>query len=420
MSARVTAVVAALALFPVSAWSAYPGTLPPETDVMRALATAPSVQAARWQQDVAVARQRQLIAGPHEWEATATQQRRTDPARVAYSEQAYELSRAFRWFGKSSLDRGLGAQAVSVGELSFADAWHEAARALLSGWFEWLRSTGRERVLAQQVELLEQELLTVEKRVQAGDARVVDRTLIQVELERARADRSAAELHVRETELRLAQSFPDLPLHMPGGIAAPALPEGGESDWIRAILNGNHEIELAQALHAQARLLAQRTGRERIPDPRVGLRYSHNFDGNNRLIGLYVSIPLGGPARSAAYAESLAHARIAEASERATELRVRGEAERAALAARSAYARWQQLQGASQQSQQGAQALLRGYSLGEFTIAELLLGRRQALDGQLQATAAQLDVLEAAARLALDAHDIWAPPGEGKGRPPAP
>ncbi len=412
MSRLVWAGALALMLMPVAGWSAYPGALPAEADVLRAIANAPQVQAARWQQDVASAQRRRLAAGPYEWEAGATQQRRTDPSGINYSEQTYEVSRALRWFGKASLDRALGAQAVTVGELSFADTWHEAARALLAGWFEWLRATRRVQVLSQQLELLRQELASVETRVRAGDARAVDRTLAETELARAGADLTAAELQVHDAELALRRSFPDLELTAPNFVASPLAPGGADEEWIHDMVADNHELELARAEQGQAQLAARRAGRERVPDPKVGVRYSHNFDGNHRVIGVNVTIPLGGPARSAAFAESLAQARIAEEHTRATQLKVQSDAERAVVAARSAHARWQQLRAAADQAQASAETLQRGYSLGEFTITELLLGRRQALDAQLQATSAQLDALEAAGRLELDAHHIWVPPGD--------
>ena len=397
---------AALMLLPGLAAARYLQVLPTEVEARRALQSSPQIAAARDQVDIAAARQKQLKAGGYEWTVGLAGQRRTDPFGITYSEEQYELSRSLRLWGKAGMDRDLGRQILAVGEYAYSDNWHEAGRALLAGWFDWLRAQRTSQVLREQAALLEQQLGTVQSRVRAGDAPKVEELLAQTELDRQTAATVAADRQEQEVALRLLRSFPALTLDTPPRLDTPELLPGTDQEWMSRILADNHEVALAEGQQEQARLAAQRTGRDRMPDPTVGVRYD-NFDGNRRVIGLMVSVPLGGPARSAAYAAALGEASVAAQRARDVRLKVESDAKRAALAMRSTNLQWQQLQQVATRSRSGAETVAKGYSLGEFTITELLTARRQSLDADLAAATAQLDALEATARLQLDAHEMW-------------
>lgn len=399
-------------LLPELAAARYLQVLPPETQVRRALQSSPQIAASRDQLDVAAARRRQLRAGNYEWTLGATGQRRTDPQGVPYNEQTYEISRGLRLWGKGQLDRAIGNQAVAVGEYAFADNWHEGGRTLLSGWFEWLRARRTLAVLQEQAKLVEQQLATVNARVRAGDAPALEGQLAQAEVDRQTASVVAAQQQQQEAALRLQRSFPELALPDAVQIDSPEVLPGQDDDWIGRILADNHELLLAEGQREQAVLTAQRVGRDRLPDPTVGVRYSHNFDGNRRVVGLTISVPLGGPARSAAYSASLAEASVAGQKAKDVRLKVEADARHATLMMRSTNLQWQQLQQVASRSGSSAEAVAKGYSLGEFTVTELLLARRQALEADLAAALAQLDALEAMARLQLDAHEIWVSPDD--------
>ncbi len=396
-----------LALIPAFAAAHYLQVLPSEIEVRRALQSSPQIIVARQEIDIATARRKQLKAGQYEWTVGFTGQRRTDPLGPTYTEEAYELSRSLRLWGKAGLDRDLGNQTQAVGEYAYSDNWHEASRALLAGWFDWLRAQLGLQIIRDQAALLQQQLSIVQSRVRAGDAPHVEEALAQTEIDRHSASAAVAERHLREVTLQLQRSFPDLILNAPAGLDTPEVLAGSDEDWLKWILADNHEIALAESQQEQARLAALRVGRDRMPDPSVGVRYSDNFDGNRRVIGLIVTMPLGGPGRSAAYEAALAEASVAAERARDVRLKVEGDARRAALAMRSTYLQWRQLQQVAAQSRISAETMAKGYSLGEFTITELLTARRQSLDADLTAATAQLDALEAIARLQLDAHQIW-------------
>jgi outer membrane protein, heavy metal efflux system len=386
----------------------YPDSLPPELNARAALEDSPQVRAAREQIGIAEARRGQLDAGPYEWTVGATGQQRKDAIGATYSEQSYELSRTLRWFGKAGLDRELGERTVVAGEHAFADAWHEAARAMLTGWFAWLQALESERLLASNVELLGRQLGAVQARVRTGDAPRLEESLAQAELDRVLAARIEAGLQVEESALALRHAFPELTLTPPGAPGAPELPTGPDDAWTARILGHNHEIELAEAVHDQARIAAQRADRDRIADPAVALRFSNNFDGNDRVVGVAVSLPIGGARRGAAYSQALGEANVAGQRAREVRLKVEAEAARAVSAMRADYAKWQRLRDVAERSAANAEAIARGYGLGEFTISEMLTARRSALDSTVAETTARLGASASIARLRLDAHEIWA------------
>ncbi len=56
---------------------------------------------------------------------------------------------------------------------------------------------------------------------------------------------------------------------------------------------------------------------------------------------------------------------------------------------------------------QNAELVARAYSLGESSLGETLVARRQALEASLAESLARLDANEARYRLLLDAHQLW-------------
>ncbi len=386
----------------------YPAVLPPESDVRKALSESPRLKAAREMLTQADARRRQIEVGPHEWNVGVLAQKRKDPVGANSFEQSYELSRGLRWPGKAGIDRAIGQQVAATGESAYSDAWHEAARSLLSGWFEWLRAVQRATLADAEVSALERQLAIVQSRLRSGDAARLEQSLAQNELDRGVAAQAAARLQSEQLAIDLKRSFPDLVLSSPMDLGVPHLPDGSDEDWLQRILGDNHEIELADGQYEQARLVAQRAARDRLADPNVSLRFSPNLDGNDRVIGVAVSLPIGGARRTAESAIARSEANIAAERAREVRLKVQGDGQQAVLAMRSTHAQWTRLADVAERTAASAEQVSRGYALGEFTTTELLTARRQANEAALAATSGRLAALESVARLQLDTHAIWA------------
>ena len=395
-----------------------PPVLPPAETVMQVLSQLPQVRAASAGVPLAQARNQRLEAGPHDWVAKAGTNRRTERQGPSFSEADVALETGLRWPAKAAADRQLGATEIQLGELALADAWHEAARGLMAAWFDALRDMRTASVLQDQARLVTQQMASTERRVAAGEAATLELLAAQAEAARidALAARAQGQLQVRlQTLERLYPGLPKpvdmAPTGSPAGTATSAAADFTAAEWASKILDDNHELKLAQAKAQQARQQAQRTALERHGDPTVGVRASRERGGQERVLGVYVSIPLGSAGRRADAQAALAQAEMAEQDLAQKRVRIEAEAWRTASELEQTRHTRVQLQRAQRQIERSAQLQARAYTLGESPLADLLLARRNALEAQLAADSAALDEMQSHARLLLDSHSLWRAPG---------
>lgn len=396
-----------------------PPVLPPTETVMRVLSQLPQVRAARAGIPLALARSQRLEAGPHDWVAKMATNRRSERQGANFSEAEVALETGLRWPAKIAADRQLGSTDMQLGELALADAWHEAARGLLSVWFDTVRSVRTAAVLQEQAQLVTQQMAITERRVKAGEAATLEVLAAQAEAARVDALAARARGNAQVQLQALQRMYPGLPqpvdlgaLPNPDGRVASAPADGLETArWAAQILADNHEFELAQATAEQARLQAQRTMLERWGDPTVGVRASQERGGQERVLGMYVSIPLGSAGRRADAQAALAQADMAEQDLAQKRVRIETDAWRVASEALQARHTRGQLQRAQTQIELSAALQARAYALGESPLADLLTARRNALEARLAADSATLDEMQAMARLLLDSHSLWRAPG---------
>ena len=381
--------------------------LPDDATARDALEHAPTIVMARELIAQGQATQSKLATGSHEWEIFVTDRKRTERTGRSYREQEFELSRGLRLPGKRSLDLEIGQQTADNSQFAFEDAWHEAGRTLLAGWFSWLRAERMSLVRSELRDTQQSAVASVARRVRAGDAPALEQRLAQSELQRAEYELTQSRQAAQVARTQLLKEYPTLQLRLPTALPEPRPLEGSDAEWMDHVVKSNHEIKLADGRSAAASLEAQRARLERVADPTIGVIYSDNFDQNRNTIGIKVSVPLGGRARGADAELAASHARVAAAEAQLASLRVTGDA-RQDLANRHAYFdQWASLADAAHQAQQNAAAYARGYSGGEFDLLTMLNAQQVAAQARLAAETAQLNVLEADARLRLDAHRMW-------------
>jgi outer membrane protein TolC len=381
--------------------------LPPPALVHDVLARQPQVAAARAGISAEQANSRRLAAGTYEWSVRTTLQRRNEASGPRYHENAIAVERPLRWRSKAGKDVELGDQGARMSEARLGDAWHESARGLLKGWFDWLREARAALRLQQHADLLEQQLSIVQKRMQAGDAPRMDAMLAETERNRAQAAHLQAAQRRDVLAAGLRSRYPGLEPRMPESLPAPQPLAGDQEAWRRTILEDNHEIELAQAEARIDRLSAERAALDRLPDPTVGMHYAQERDRQERIFGVSVSIPIPGTARREQELASLSRADMAEERAREVRVRVEGDALQVSMRAAASQALSAQLAGIGGQAENNAALVARAYALGEAPLNDTLLARRQALDALTAAEQARIDALEAQARLLLDMHAIW-------------
>lgn len=392
--------------------------LPPAPLVQQALAAAPAVLAARSLADAADAERAKLAAGPHEWTARAgLQQRRVriEPAE-RFSEYELGLERGLRLPGKADLDRRLGDQAAAQVALAYGDARHETARALLAGWFAWLREVETARQWERQAEILARQASAARRRLELGDAPRREQVLAEGALAQAQAQAGLARARAELAAADLQARFPALVLPAQVTLGEPALPPEPAEYWREAILRRSQGLLLARAEAEQARLIAARSDLDRAPDPTLALHAASERAGEERLLGLSVSIPLPGAARRAEADLALARSRAAAQREAGTQAAVEAGARAAYLGAVAAHAAWERSRDAAGQVGRAAELAERAYRMGEGTLPDTLAARRQAHEAELGERLARLDALERRHRLRLDAGRLW-PAGEAGGLP---
>lgn len=384
------------------------GYLPPETLVLRAIAAHPDVQAATAGALRAGAEARGLAAGPHEPVLSLMSQQRRMRNGPDFREYEGQLTRGVRWPGKARLDREIGRLGSEVADLQLADAEHQAARLLLAQWMEWLRAEGGLARAQAQHELVLRDRDAIQRRVRAGDAALRDLDSAQAASAQAQAQVTAAAARREDARIALAATFPQIPL--PGH--APALPEpvpDGEDAQLHIdrIIGRSHEIGAAEREAERLDRAALRARADRRPDPSVGLRWLDERGGEERSLGVVVSIPFGGALRSAGADAQRASADAGSALAEGMRRTIRREAEQTVRHADAAYRLWRDSQRALEAVRASTARTRRAYALGEAGIAELVAAQRQEQESALAESDARADALEAALLIRVDAHELW-------------
>lgn len=385
----------------------YPRWLPPAAQVKQTLENLPQLRASRANLIAEKANAERLRVGPHEWIARTTGQQRRENFGNNYFENEIAIERAIRYSSKAEKDIAIGKNSIEVADAALADSWHEAARSLMSLWFSWLREERQARRLQEYAQILNRELSIAEKRVKAGDAPRIEIMLAETELAKAQAAQLQA---LRRAELLVAElekKFPRIVLHASTTLAEPPTIEGSTADWREKILTDNHELELAKRTAQNEKLIADRILLEKTPDPTVGVRMVQERGGSEKILGLTLSMPLPGEYRRRQAEVALARADVAQERAQETRAKVEAMASQVSLTALSAKALWQTMANISTQTEANAQLASRAYALGEASLAETLLARRNAIEALNFAEQAQLNALEAYSRLLLDTHAIW-------------
>jgi outer membrane protein TolC len=383
--------------------------LPPASQAMTVLLSSPMVSAAGAGIEAEEARARRLEAGSHEWTLRITEQQRrvrgTPDGR--YNEWDVGIDRALRLPGKRDLDRQLGEAGVASARIARGDALHEAGRGLLATWFEGLRELSSTEQWRRQRDILARQAQVVARRVQLGDAPRLEGLQAEAALAQADAQYAQASGRVQVASERLHRLYPGLSLPAALVEHAPEPIDGDEGEWIQAVLEHNHELGVARAQSARARVGASRADAERFPDPSLGVRMARERDGEERLLGMSLSIPLPGSGRAADADAAIAEARASAHREAAVLRRVETEAAALHRQALSSRAGWLRQRDAAEALARSADLTEKAWQLGEGSLSDTLNARRLAHEAQLSAQLARLDASEARYRLLLDAHRLW-------------
>lgn len=382
--------------------------LPDPAAVARALDDHPSVVAAQAKLKAARAEARAMAAGPHEFVASASILQRRVDREGDYAEYDASLSRAVRLPGKSALDRKAGRAVISAADNMADDARHQAAISLNDLWWDWTGAATTLAVLKHSVATLEAASVAVARRVALRDAAALDADQAGAALALARSAAKAAAGREAAARASLAAQFPSLPIPAsPPEPPAPELPPEGIEALGVLVVERSHEIGAAVAQAERAMLVAERSRRDRLADPSIGVRSFSERDGAERGLGLLLSVPLGGSHRRALAEQSGALALAAQADAVAIRHDIAALARRDVALAAAAFEAWQDARQSAQASASAAARTVRGHVLGGVDLADRLYAQRLADEAALAEVMARVDAWRAITRLRIDSHTLW-------------
>lgn len=382
--------------------------LPPQQSVLTALQNAPGVVAARAGMQAGQAAGDRIAAGPHEINLLAGTSRRrvTDPAENL-KDWTVGLESALRLPNKYRIDQQLAEQTSTAAEQFYGDAMHETARQLLAGWFGWLKESAQAEQWRLQTEIMQKQSETVKRRVKAGDAAALEADLAEAARMQAEIAWQQARLRADNAASQLRTYFPALPLPANPGQPDPIAVNQPLQHWLDQGLDHNHELMLARTEVKTAQLMSQRMDADLLPDPTVGVHYTSERNGADKITGVTIAIPLPGSARRAASSEYQARAQMTAQKEATVIRRLQSEITAAYNTAQTAHASWQNARRASELMQHNTERMGRAYELGEIGLSEVLLARKQNMETRLSELLARLDAAESRYRLLLDTHQLW-------------
>lgn len=363
----------------VVAQPATPFDLPPAELARAAIEQEPSVVKARYALEAAGHAGRRIAASPYEWSVGVDGQRRRYDTGGDSNEWAARIERPIRIGGKAELDRGLGDATERIARAELAQARHEAARALADLWVDWLAAIQARELAREQLGFAESSASAVAGRRKAGDASLLDLNAAQADAAEARRQFDAVQAQEAKAILRLRSRFPSLVME-PRSLSEPVELEMDEVQWRERVLAESDTLRIMQESLKRAELTADRARADRIPDPTVGIYTASEARRSERIVGVAVSIPLGGTYRKETMQEALKQVDVT----RAELERQRKEIDLATAEtindARTALGRWRSAEQSAQMARENARLGQRGYAIGEGDLQALLLLRRQSVD----------------------------------------
>ena len=403
-----------LTIHPAFAATQPPADLPKAHQVAELIEQDPSVAQARAALEAAERTAAMIRVSSNEWTAKLHSQRRRYNNAGTSQEWGMQLERPIRIGGKAEIDAELAQTLVRQAQARLGEARHEASRALLDGWLDWLAAVRANELFTEQLAFAQSNYKAVDIRRRAGDASMLEVNVAKADVTEVQRQASSAKAQENRSAIRLRVRFPAWTLSFVP-LSEPVEPEGGESLWLAKVIEASESLQVAQQEVKRAELVASRASAERTADPTIGVFTASEAFRNERLVGVSISIPLGGSYRREKAAEALQQVEVAraalDAERRALEVRV---AETYSEAV-SGVQRWRQSEEAVAATRESSRLTQRAYTLGEADLQTLLLVRRQSHDALAAANLARIEALRARYRLWLDAEMLW-PSHDGSDR----
>ncbi|MDH4394169.1 MAG: TolC family protein [Limnobacter sp.] len=411
--------------------------LPSETKVLAALKAHPKVREAKVMANTKRIEADIAKSSPYEWEAGASFRSRKDRTVTAGSgsamDQELNLSRSIRLPGKQRIKDRQSDKVQMLGETIYGDSLHEASLSLGQQWLECQRLESR----ADLFEVLSQELKGFStqqaKRLKAGEISSVEATQAQLALQQVQIEMAQNDSQLRTVRSGIRVEFPALlndqakkqcgesnwadRLSSAVNSATDNTRDdidtnqsfdlGVQSQWVETIVKLSHPLNIRRIETEVMRDQSQLSKAEMLPDPKVGLSYAMERDNAEQIIGLHLSVPLGGTVRKN-------QSRLSSSELEYSETVLRTLAQQTELQASQNVLDWQQSRRAAVLSWNQAKfsanllkSLEKAYLLGESSATDLTLARQQAHRSRMDAIDGKYNALQLQTRLLINLHKMW-------------
>lgn len=383
----------------------------PESVAQRLLANDPALAAAASTLSSAQIEANQLSLSPYDWVARGTYQQRNYGNGTGKGSNSNEwnvgVERTVRLPAKVRADQASADAANQIAPLQYQQTLRQIAANMLDAWFDWLAADARKTLLQRQQIAVADNVVAVAKRVKGGDAAQLEQKLASAELitlQRQVSEADNAEASAWTQLLMRYQASSDIkPRTLPEPIAVPY----DAIWWQTRMLETNDPLALARSQVFSAEAAAQRAKAESQPDPTLGVFTASEAYGNERIIGVTASIPIGGKRRTLEVERMMTQANAARLNLALVEREQRVAIQNSYRTAQGYFERWQLAQQASITMADNARLTQKAYSLGEGDVQQLLLARRQALAAAEDEATAKVAALRAYYQLLLSVKLLW-------------
>lgn len=354
--------------------------------------------------------------GEHEWTVhAATRQRRFRMDGTRANDYEVGVSRGLRWPGKVSLDSRLSEQHQALADTLTEDSWHEASRMMVNRLMDCQKAA---QLFAIHSANTQAQVLFVNQqaqRVKQGDIPAIELMQSDSELQRLRKEEQVSRMQWSQSQTILITEFPRLNYAQSGSLDEPcttnrpvvewpALSEASQAALIDRLQSENHALRLLEQQAQLAKLASERSRLDESADPTVGVSVATEQSNLERIVGVQVSIPIGGASRQSrtAIAQAQSQRLAMEASQ------LRGSV---VNNARLALAQYQSLrtqhdlaQASLKAQEQLADKRLKGYVQGEATHTDLNLAQQALFVARREVVESQFALDTQATLLMIDAH----------------
>ncbi|RZU47220.1 outer membrane efflux protein [Fluviicoccus keumensis] len=339
-------------------------------------------------------------SSPHEWQTGGTLQQRQLSTGGSTGEWTWRLERGWRLPGKGRLDRDIAASMREQAGYRRLDGVRTLKEEALGLWFDWAEAKARRALLVRQLQEYSQLLDKTSRLVRSGELSQRDQVQLQAEMARLQVQERESDRQEQMAEETLAHHYPGLMRIKDAGLPTPEAALPGE-ERMQQILLAQPAVKAVRSQVRTDTLRTDRASAERLPDPVLGVFTARDGLPVERVVGVSVSVPLGGERRRILTRE--AQARLAQTEARqAAEMKMQEhELDQLLAEVRFGLGVWEQSQQGLQQARQSAAMAGRAWELGEGDLQEASLARRLSLEAEDAELRARLRLLRAQSILGL-------------------